>query len=159
LGHPILPCEGDQSDLNGVAPSRCIALRRQLKWLKWGHPIQVKWPKSGHPIQLHCFVKWSRWPKWGRPIQLHHLATMRKYKVLQLGLQLGFLVAMDTCNSWCLYSLECYWTSCNNCSGHPMSYIILYIWCNPHAIICKGESMVKYVNEGYFFFGWKVSIN
>jgi hypothetical protein len=33
--------------------------------------------------------------------------TYKKYRVLQLGLQLGFLVAMDTCNSWYLYGLEC----------------------------------------------------
>jgi len=25
---------------------------------------------------------------------------MKKYKVLQLGLQLGFPIVMDTCNSW-----------------------------------------------------------
>jgi hypothetical protein len=59
---------------------------------------------------------------------------MKKYRVLQLGLQLGFLVTMNTYNSWYLYSLECYRTSCN---GHPMSYIISYIWCNSCATICN----------------------
>ncbi len=34
------------------------------------------------------------------------LFIMRKYRVLQLGLQLGFLVAMDIYNSWYLYNLE-----------------------------------------------------
>jgi hypothetical protein len=58
---------------------------------------------------------------------------MKKYRVLQLGLQLGFLIATDTCNTWYLYSLECYRTSCSNYNGHPMSYIILYIHCNSHA--------------------------
>jgi hypothetical protein len=33
--------------------------------------------------------------------------TMTKYKVLQLGLQLSFLVVIDTCNSWYLYGFEC----------------------------------------------------
>ncbi len=33
--------------------------------------------------------------------------TMRKYRVLQLSLQLGFPITMDTCNSWYLYNLEC----------------------------------------------------
>jgi len=63
--------------------------------------------------------------------------TMKKYKVLQLGLQLGFLVKMDSYNSWCLYNLECYQTSCNNYNGHPMLYTILYIRCNSHATICN----------------------
>jgi len=65
------------------------------------------------------------------------LIIMRKYRVLQLGLQLGYLVAMDICNSWYLYNLECYRTSCNNCSRHLMSYTISYIWCNWHATICN----------------------
>ncbi len=63
--------------------------------------------------------------------------TMGKYKVLQPGLQLGYLFAMDTCNSWYIYRLECYQTSCSNCSGHPMSYTKSYIWCNSHATICN----------------------
>jgi hypothetical protein len=66
--------------------------------------------------------------------------TMKKYRVLQLGLQLGFPIAMDICNLWYLYNLECHQTSCiscTSCNGHPMSYKILYIWCNSHAIICN----------------------
>jgi hypothetical protein len=62
------------------------------------------------------------------------ICTMRKYKVLQLGLQLGFLVAIDTYNSWYLYNLECYQTSYN---GHFMLYTILYIRCNSQATICN----------------------
>jgi hypothetical protein len=61
------------------------------------------------------------------------LFIMRKYRVLQLGLQLGFLVAMDTYNSWYLYSLEFYWTSCTSCSGHPMLYTKSYIRYNSYA--------------------------
>ncbi len=63
--------------------------------------------------------------------------TTRKYKVLKLGLQLGFLIATNTCNSWYLYSLECYWTSYTSCKRHLMSYAISYIWYNSHATICK----------------------
>jgi hypothetical protein len=59
---------------------------------------------------------------------------MKENRVLLLGLQPGFSIITNTCNSWYLYSLECYPTSCN---GHPMSYIILYIQCNSHAIICN----------------------
>jgi hypothetical protein len=33
--------------------------------------------------------------------------SMRKYKVLRLGLQLSFPIATDICNSWYLYGLEC----------------------------------------------------
>ncbi len=62
---------------------------------------------------------------------------MRKYKVLQLGLQLGFSVVMDICNSWYLYNLECYRISCNSCNEHPMSYTISCIRCNSHATICN----------------------
>jgi hypothetical protein len=51
---------------------------------------------------------------------------MRKYKVLQLGLELGFPIAMNTCNSWYLYNHECYQTSGNSCSGHPILYTISY---------------------------------
>jgi hypothetical protein len=36
-----------------------------------------------------------------------------------------------------------------------MSYTISYIRCNPHVTIYKGESMVKYANEGFCFFGGK----
>ncbi len=61
---------------------------------------------------------------------------MKKYRVLQLGLQLGFLVLTNIYNSWYLYNLECHQTSCNSCNGHSMSYTILYIWCNSHVIIC-----------------------
>ncbi len=50
---------------------------------------------------------------------------------------MGFLVEIDTCNSWYLYSLECYWTSCSSYNEHPMWYIIVYIWCNSHATICN----------------------
>jgi hypothetical protein len=62
---------------------------------------------------------------------------MKKYRVLQLGLQLGFLVTTNICNSWYLYNLKWYQTSCSNCSGHPMLYTILYIHCNSHATICN----------------------
>jgi len=142
LPHPgALPCECNWGDWNGVTPS------------SWGDRNPVT------PSNYVALQRWLRRPKWGCPIQLRHLAIMRQYKVLQLGLQLGFLVTMDTCNLWYLYSLECFRTSCNNCSGDPMLYTISYIWCNPHAIICKGGSMVKYANEGYFFFWWKMSIN
>jgi hypothetical protein len=61
--------------------------------------------------------------------------TMKKHKVLQLGLQLGFPITMDTCNSWYLYNLECYRTSCNSYNGHPMLYTISYMRCNSHATI------------------------
>jgi hypothetical protein len=57
--------------------------------------------------------------------------------VLYLGLQLGFLVATNTCNSWYLYSLECYQTSCSSYNGCLMLYTILYIRCNSNAIICN----------------------
>jgi hypothetical protein len=57
--------------------------------------------------------------------------------ILQLDLQLGFLVATDIRNSWYLYGLECLRTSCNNCNRHLMLYTILYIWCNSHATICN----------------------
>jgi hypothetical protein len=43
------------------------------------------------------------------------ISIMRKSKVLQLGLQLGFWVAAQIYNSWYLYKLEFYRTSCN---GH-----------------------------------------
>jgi hypothetical protein len=62
---------------------------------------------------------------------------MKKFKVLQLGLQLGFPVATDTYNPWYLYGLKCKRTSCSSCSGHLMLYTILYIWCNSHATICN----------------------
>jgi hypothetical protein len=62
---------------------------------------------------------------------------MKKYRVLQLSLQLGFPIAMDTCNSWYLHCLECYWTSYSNYNRHLMSYIISYIRCNSHATICN----------------------
>jgi hypothetical protein len=35
------------------------------------------------------------------------IINMRKYRVLQLGLQLGFLATTSTCNSWYLYGFEC----------------------------------------------------
>jgi hypothetical protein len=40
-------------------------------------------------------------------INMHHTNTMRKYRVLQLGWQLGFLVAMDTlCHiQYCIYNV------------------------------------------------------
>jgi hypothetical protein len=41
------------------------------------------------------------------------IGIMRKSKVLQLGLQLGFWVVAHTCNSRYLYELEFYPTSCN----------------------------------------------
>jgi hypothetical protein len=44
---------------------------------------------------------------------------------------------MDICNSWYLYNLECYQTSCNSCNEHFMSYTISYMWCNSHATICN----------------------
>jgi len=70
------------------------------------------------------------------PKVLQHNTTMKKYWVLQLGLQLGSLNAMDTCNSWYIYNFECFRTSCSNysnCNEHPMLDTILYIWCNSHA--------------------------
>jgi hypothetical protein len=74
--------------------------------------------------------------------EIYHLLRdiMKKCRVLQLGLQLGFPIATDICNSWYLYNLECYQTSCNNynsCNGHLMSYTILYIRCNSHVTICN----------------------
>jgi hypothetical protein len=71
---------------------------------------------------------------------LYHKHTMKKYRVLQLGLQLGFLITTDTCNSWYLYDLECYQTSCSNCNScneHLILYTISYIQCNSHVIICN----------------------
>jgi hypothetical protein len=62
---------------------------------------------------------------------------MRKYRVLQLGLQLGFPIGMDICNSWYLYSLECYWTSYSSCNEHLMLYTISYIRRNSHVTICN----------------------
>ncbi len=72
---------------------------------------------------------------WQNMLVLSKKFNMKKYRVLQLGLQLGFLVVMDIYNSWYLYGPECYRTSCNNYNEHPMSYVILYIWCNSHATI------------------------
>ncbi len=39
--------------------------------------------------------------------KMQRTCTMKKYRVIQLGLQLGFLVATNTCNSSYLYGLEC----------------------------------------------------
>jgi hypothetical protein len=62
---------------------------------------------------------------------------MRKYRFLLLGLQLGIPIAIDTYNSWYLYSLECYRTSCSSCNEHPILNTISYIRCNSHATICN----------------------
>jgi len=49
----------------------------------------------------------------------HAWNIMRKSKVLQLGLQLGFWIATNTCNSQYLYSCEFYQTSCNKHVYNP----------------------------------------
>ncbi len=97
--------------------------KSKLKWTTF----HQKWPNSKYIQSISCMLKNKHFES----------CTMKKYRVLQLGLQLGFLVVIDTCNSWYLYNLECYRTSCSSCNGHLMSYIVSYIWCNSHAIICN----------------------
>ncbi len=61
---------------------------------------------------------------------------MRKYRILQLGLQLGFLVATNTCNSW-------YYTAFSvngqvvEVATNTLCCIQYCIYCNSHATICN----------------------
>jgi hypothetical protein len=48
-------------------------------------------------------IQWRTTPFHELAITIVPHRTMKKYKVLQLG----FLVAIDTFNSWYLYGLEC----------------------------------------------------
>ncbi len=77
--------------------------------------------------------------------------TMRKYRFLQLGLQLGFPIAMDTYNSWYLYNLECHWISCSSCNKHPILYRISDTRCNSHAIICNFFATNLYIRFPHTF--------
>jgi len=107
-------------------------------------------PTIPHPIFKTNFLKMSKVQpeSWHVVVvKLHDLLTQpaidranvhyEKNKVLQLGLQLDFPIATNIYNSWYLYNLEFYQTSCSKCSGHPMSYIISYIQCNSHTTICN----------------------
>jgi hypothetical protein len=57
---------------------------------------------------FHYYKKFEYDLNHGWKRMLYHQHIMKKYKVLLLSLQLGFLVATDICNSWYLYNLECY---------------------------------------------------
>jgi hypothetical protein len=64
---------------------------------------------------------------------------MKKYKALQLGLQVGFPTATNTCNSWYLYNhiILSVIRQVAIVAIVATNTLILSIQCNSHATICN----------------------
>ncbi len=103
--------------------------------IQFSRPTSQKCPRFNLNLGMWLWLNFMTLQH-SRPL-IGPMFIMKKYKVLQLGLQLDFPIATNTYNSWYLYNLEFYRTSCSKCSGHLMSYIISYIQCNSHTTICN----------------------